>query len=268
MSDADLVTTVYEQTRGLHSAYCDLEAAGRAAPSPRSNVDTIRAARQTVERLRHALVACITPRLDALAVQHLASAPGEWGATFIGELTCRDNEDRIIGLLNSRSARLHPLALLFRNNLTLPIAEVVRRAGPRPLNLEECRQIMESDEVQDAVFVRQLRKREQSKSNTPPPPPKPSEETGGSGNRKLKPCRKKAYSQFKHAMEKKPELQDDRAVYDWLIDEDADAEDEFPAYGTWVRYLRGARNYLSASKNTSRKSKRSSGKSVVRSDQV
>jgi hypothetical protein len=64
----------------------------------------------------------------------------------------------------------------------------------------------------------------------------------------LKPCVAKAYSQYKKAMEEKPELKTDREAYDWY-EENLEDDEKLPSFTTWTKYLRTARNAFDAQKN-------------------
>jgi hypothetical protein len=85
---------------------------------------------------------------------------------------------------------------------------------------------------------------------------------------KLTPSREKAIRQYNDAVDKNPAQLNgatDLEVYDWLK-EHAEGE-QLPSFATWARYLREARDYYDAHKYTP-KAGRSTGKSVVRRDQV
>lgn len=65
----------------------------------------------------------------------------------------------------------------------------------------------------------------------------------------LRPCDRKALSQYEHAMEQQPTLTTDDEAYDWLVD-DAEADDAPMARRDhWKRYLRKARAFCDRQKN-------------------
>lgn len=65
----------------------------------------------------------------------------------------------------------------------------------------------------------------------------------------LRPCDRKALSQYEHAMEQQPTLKTDDEAYDWLAD-DAEADDApLPRRDHWKRYLRKARASCDHQKN-------------------
>src|SRR5262249_10202498 len=86
---------------------------------------------------------------------------------------------------------------------------------------------------------------------------------------KLAPSREKAFRQYLDAVEKNPTQLNgatDREVYDWLV-KHQEAGENLPHSDSWCRYLREAREFYLAQKNTPRAG-RPTGKSVVRQDQI
>jgi len=86
---------------------------------------------------------------------------------------------------------------------------------------------------------------------------------------KLAPSHEIAFRQYLDAVEKNPTQLNgatDREVYDWLGNH-VEAGEELPSFATWSRYLRKARDFYDAQKNTPRAG-RAPGKSVVRQDQI
>ncbi len=86
---------------------------------------------------------------------------------------------------------------------------------------------------------------------------------------KLSLSREKAFRQYQDAVGRNPTQLNgatDREVYDWLYGR-REQGDVLQSFATWSRYLREAREFYSAQKNTARIS-RPTGKSVVRQDQI
>jgi len=86
---------------------------------------------------------------------------------------------------------------------------------------------------------------------------------------KLPPSREKAFRQYLDAVAKEPNRltgASDSEVYS-SVKENLEAGEGLPNFATWSRYLREAREFYSAQKNTPR-SGRPTGKSVVREDQI
>lgn len=85
----------------------------------------------------------------------------------------------------------------------------------------------------------------------------------------LKPSEKKAYGQYKHAVEQNAELDGtrDRDVYDWVQENLIEDGEEIPEFDTWSRQLRSARAHNNDRKNE-RRSGRPQGRNFVRQDQI
>ncbi len=136
--------------------------------------------------------------------------------------------------------------------------------------------------------------REESERRNNPPPatnPKQAEGNGGAGsipeqpvpdpdaNKKkilegLQPADRKAYWAFHYVatrLERRPDRLQDREAYDWLKEHGIDANKgdvgeladyELPAFDTWAKQLRNARNPLGEQKYT-RRAGRAAGRSIV-----
>lgn len=105
-------------------------------------------------------------------------------------------------------------------------------------------------------------RREAEVESEPPKPVEPQAETltGGddtAGGRveavvkpaNPRPCDKKAWSQYRRAIEDNPELTTDQAAYDWFIEHVADEGESLPAFASWVKYVRLARADAGEQKN-------------------
>jgi len=116
LSDAQLIKLIVDKIDSLYLAYCELDNADRA-PAEKRNVQEVMAAFHKVQSLRTDLAHSIPPRLDELAIAHLRTSPGEWGARFIDEiLTLTGNEqDRALARLQKRYNSLLPLKILLHN---------------------------------------------------------------------------------------------------------------------------------------------------------
>lgn len=76
------------------------------------------------------------------------------------------------------------------------------------------------------------------------------EATGGKHSpTKLRPCDKKAFSQYEHAIEKEPSIVSDDEAYDWLV-EDLRADGiSLTRRDNWKRYVGRARTHYGKQKN-------------------
>lgn len=98
-------------------------------------------------------------------------------------------------------------------------------------------------------------------------PDTPSEESDGQDNNQadLQPRYKKAFQSYNLAAKKLPNGESDRDAHSWLK-ENGPGEYELPDFETWRRYLRKARAFYKAQKNSPTAGR--SGKSVANPDEI
>lgn len=119
MSDAELVESVVQRIDALHLALCDRADADEATPRDQNE---LRRTRHEVDKRRKELLNCINHRLEMLAVEHLHTAPGEWGARFTDELLKSSFQygAEFRGTVQARYHALLPLAKFLRAGETPP----------------------------------------------------------------------------------------------------------------------------------------------------
>jgi hypothetical protein len=117
MSDADLIRAVQQRLAALEKAHWDFDHTDRAKPG---DLDAIHAARRVVDQRRDELLVHELARLDALAVQYLHAAPGEWGAGFVAEqlsiMPGGYGDHAVLALFRRRGQELDTLKRLVRND--------------------------------------------------------------------------------------------------------------------------------------------------------
>jgi hypothetical protein len=80
MSDGEFVRMVLGRIEALYLAHRDFAQANQARPRSRK-------ARAEVDVRFPQLLDCVSARLDRLAVEHLGTAPGQWGPQFTADVT-------------------------------------------------------------------------------------------------------------------------------------------------------------------------------------
>jgi hypothetical protein len=113
-----------------------------------------------------------------------------------------------------------------------------------PVNFERSRLRMETLIDELSVIAAQDAKAEPPTTVNP----LPGGDEVGKRRTSLRDCDLKAGSQFTHAIKLHPELETDRAAYDWYVDQFAD-QDELPKFETWAKYLRRFRAEFGSRKN-------------------
>ena len=176
------------------------------------------------------------------------------------------------------------LAVFELANLNIAYSSL-RAPRPRPLTKQNCQAFFDPEsklpvdpdwhstlpdfaaasaqaiDILQSWLAEELR-REAEVASEPPKPVEPQAETltGGddtAGGRveavvkpaNPRPCDKKAWSQYRRAIEDNPELTTDQAAYDWFIEHVADEGESLPAFASWVKYVRLARADAGEQKN-------------------